>query len=351
MNLAFPLLPPKFNFRNVDILEAALSANAALAELNGLVLSIPNYEILLQPLTAREAVASSEIENIFTTTLDLLQAELFPESLPQEQKETLNYKQALMSGYHSVQEKQFLATNQVVEIHSVLEPSKSGIRRLPGTQLVNSLGDVVYTPPQQESEIRELLNNWEDYSNVLDSKLDTLVRMAILHYQFESIHPFYDGNGRTGRILMVLQLVLEQKLRFPVLFLSGYILKHRKAYYEHLQGIRERSEWQEWVLFILKGVEVQSKETSNRILLIKNLLNSFRHEFQNRHPKIYSAEFCEYLFSKAFYSQSDLVRYLKINRKTASKYFQVLLDAKILEFKVVKKEKLYFHPEFLKLLS
>ncbi len=346
---ALPPLPPKINLREVEILEKALKANIALAELNGLVLSIPNYEILLAPLTAREAVASSEIESIYTTTLDILQAELFPEEkLPKEQKETLNYKQALLAGYESILSKEFISTNQIVDIQKVLEPSKSGIRKLPGTVIVNGLGEVIYTPPQGEALLRTLLKNWEDYCNE-PSEVDALIRMGILHYQFESIHPFYDGNGRTGRILMVLQLVLEKRLRFPILFLSGYILKTKRKYYELLQKVRTENLWKEWVIYILEGIEKQSLETSQRILAIKELIEKTKHSSAS--SKMHSGDLLDYWFSRAFYSQKDMIKALGINRKTASKYLETLRKEGFLEMKIVKKQKIYFNPKFIKLLS
>ena len=340
-------LPPKINLRDVEILEKALKANIALAELNGLILSIPNYEILLAPLTAREAVASSEIESIYTTTLDILQAELFPEEkLPKEQKETLNYKQALLAGYESILNKAFISTNQIVEIQKVLEPSKSGIRKLPGTVIVNGIGEVIYTPPQGEALIRGLLKNWEDYCNE-PSGADALIRMAILHYQFESIHPFYDGNGRTGRILMVLQLFLEKRLRFPILFLSGYILSTKRRYYELLQKVRTENLWKEWIIYILEGIEKQSLETSKRIFAIKNLIEKMKRTSLLGE----SAELIDYWFSRAFYSQKDMIRILGINRKTASKYLESLRKNGAFEMKIIKKQKIYFNQEFIKLLS
>ncbi|QQR55630.1 Fic family protein [Candidatus Peregrinibacteria bacterium] len=351
-------LPPKINLRDVEILEKALKANIALAELNGLVHSIPNFEILLAPLTAREAVASSEIESIYTTTLDILQAELFPEEkLPKEQKETLSYKQALLAGYQSVLSKEFISTNQLVEIQKILEPSKAGIRKLPGTVIVNGMGEVIYTPPQGEALLRALLKNWEEYCND-PSKVDTLVRAAILHYQFESIHPFYDGNGRTGRILMVLQLVLEKRLRFPVLFLSGYILKTKRRYYELLQKVRTENLWKEWIVYILEGIEKQSLETSERILAIKNLVEETKHPLtidgrptKGWFAKTISGDILDYWFSRAFYSQKDMVKTLGINRKTASKYLDGFHKMGFLKMKIVKKQKIYFNPKFIRLLS
>lgn len=345
-------LPPDFNFKQVDILEKTLSANIALAELNGLILSIPHYEVLLLPLTAREAVASSEIENIFTTTLDLLEAELFPENnLSPAKKETLHYKHALLHGYNSVLKKEFISTNQVVDIQAILAPSKGGIRSIPGTKLMNNLGEVVYTPPQDKKEILSLMKNWEAYCNAKDSKEDALIRMAILHHQFESIHPFYDGNGRTGRILMVLHLMLEGRLRFPVLFLSGYLLKTKTDYYRLLQEVRTHNKWKEWILYILHAVEVQALETSGKIIKIKELQTKLKENFKNKLPKIYSAELADYLLSKAFYTQGDLVQTFSINRKTAARYLRLLVENKILKMKKVKKSNLYYLPEFIKILG
>jgi len=346
-----PLLP-NFNFRQIELLEKALQANIALAELNGLVVSIPNFEVLLQPLTIREAVASSEIENIHTTTMELLQAELFPtDNLPLAQKETLRYKNALLAGLEVVREKGVLTTQDIVNIQGILEPAKPGIRTVPGTAIGNRYGEIIYMPPQEEEEILELMANWEKYCNDFSLTFDALIKIVMLHYQFEAIHPFYDGNGRTGRILMVLQMVLEKRLRYPVLFLSGYILENKKQYYQCLQAVTEKGEWNEWVMFLLEGIEKQARETSSKIMQMNDLHMKFRDEFKTKLPKIYFAELGEYFFSKAFYTQSDLSKIMNLERKTAAKYLNLLLKSGLILDKKVGRDRLYFIPGLLKILD
>ena len=256
------LLSPNFDVNDVDILKKAIEANNALGELNGLIYSLPNYELFLQPLTVREAVASSEIENIRTTTIDILQAEVAANNsvLPTVQKETLNYKEALLREYKELKENNFLATNGIVRIQDILEPSNTGIRTQMGTVIADGFGKIIHESPQEETEteteIRNLLENLDVYINDHNDNVDPLIKMAVYHYQFESIHPFYDGNGRTGRILMILYLALVGRLRYPVLFLSDYILREKTDYYRLLQEVRTKGSWKEWILFILEGVNI-----------------------------------------------------------------------------------------------
>lgn len=347
-------LPPDFDFNQPDILKKALQANIALAELNGLIYSLPSYELLLQPLTAREAVASSEIENIRTTTLDILQAEIDEAKvLPKAQKETLRYKNALQAGYELTKKYGFIATNQIVGIQEVLEPDKSGIRTTMGTVIADGDGNIVHTPPQHEQEIRVLLKNLDDFTNNFSNHgdLDPLIKMAILHFQFESIHPFYDGNGRTGRILMVLYLYLVNRLRFPVLFISGYILKHKDQYYQYLNDLQNGGDWKQWILYILDAVEIQARETAGRITGIKHLQEEWKQMLKIQYPKIYSVDFLDYIFSKAFYTQTQLAKATGITRPTAIKYLEILLlDGKLKEQKLGK-ERLFYIPDFITLLS
>jgi Fic family protein len=224
-----PLLPPNFNFDDIDILKKVNKANIALSRLSGEAKSIPNREILIEPLAFREAVASSEIENINTTLDEAFQVTYFAENeLKKEQKETRNYREALNTGYKLVKMQEFLNTNSFLKIQAVLEPDKIGIRKVPVSIKNSVTGEILYTPPVTENLIRSLLKNFEDFFNNFDEDIDPLIRMAIMHYQFESIHPFLDGNGRTGRILMVLYLCLVSRLELPILFLSGYINRNRK---------------------------------------------------------------------------------------------------------------------------
>ena len=345
-------LSQNFDFDKIEILKASKEAGIALAELNGLIYGIPNYELLLTPLTAREAVASSEIENIRTTTLDILQSEISTEKITAPaQKETLNYKSALLTGYQTVKKKGFLATNDLVEIQKILEPNKAGIRNQMGTVIADGQGNVVHTPPQQESEIRDLLADLDNFVNNHHDGIDPLIKSAIIHYQFETIHPFFDGNGRTGRILMILYLVLTSRLYFPVLFLSGYILNQKVDYYRLLQEVRKTENWDEWVLFVLKGIEIQSKETSIKVKKISDLKLSFKKLLKEKYSKIYSVELLDYLFNSAFYTQTHFSKKLKISRPTAIKYLNQLAEDGYLKEKKSGKERLFFIPEFVEVLS
>ncbi|MEM1312504.1 MAG: Fic/DOC family N-terminal domain-containing protein [Patescibacteria group bacterium] len=345
-------LPPDFDFDTLKIVKASREASVALAELNGLIYGIPNYELLLSPLTVREAVASSEIENIRTTTLDILQAEISSEKITvSAQKETINYKVALLKGYEIVKQKGFLATNDIVEIQRVLEPNKSGIRNQMGTVIADGYGNIVHTPPQQETEIRDLLADLDFFINNYNDGIDPLVKLAIIHYQFETIHPFFDGNGRTGRILMILYLVLVSRLHFPVLFLSGYILNQKVDYYRLLQEVRTVANWSDWVLFVLKGIEIQSKETSLKVKKISDLKLSWKKLLKEKYAKIYSINLLDYLFNFAFYTQTHFSNNINVSRPTASKYLDQFVKDGYLKDKKSGKEKIFFIPEFIEILS
>ena len=346
-------IPPDFDFDDIEILKKAIKANTALAELNGLILSLPNYEILLQPLTIREAVASSEIENIRTTTIDILQAEISHEinNLSKEQKETLNYKEALLSGFQRIKKQEFLATNDLVSIQKILEPNRSGIRNQMGTVIADSKGKVIYIPPQKENEIRDLMRSLDDFMNKKEDGIDPLIKMAIHHYQFETIHPFFDGNGRAGRIAMILYLILAGRLRYPVLFLSGYILENKVDYYRLLQEIREKNSWKEWILFILEGVTVQSKESSHKILAISHLKKHWKEILKTNYPQIYTVEILDYLFSQAFYTQTNMSVKLSISRPTSIKYLEIFEREGLMKEKKVGRERLFYIPAFLEVLQ
>ena len=349
-----PHLPPNFNFDDIEILKKVNRANIALSRLSGEAKSIPNREVLIEPLSFREAVASSEIENIHTTLEEAFQVTYFDQTeLKKEQKETKNYRDALTAGYKLLNDRGFLNTNSFESIQAILEPDKVGIRKIPGVQIKNkSTDEVIYTPPVGEDLIRTLLKNFEDYFNSFDENVDVLIKMAVLHYQFEAIHPFLDGNGRTGRMLMVLHLCLANRLELPILFISGYINSHRSDYYRLLRQITKDNNWREWILYILDAVEEQSIKTTNSVTGIRNLMQEYRNKISTDLPKIYTAELVEYLFSYPYYTQSTMQQKLNIaSRNTASKYFSELQTIGILKEEKYKKEKIYycsaFH-EFLK---
>lgn len=350
---ALPLLPPNFNFDDIEILKKVNKANIALSKLSGEAKSIPNRQVLVEPLTFREAVASSEIENIHTTLNEAFQTTYFSEAeLKKEQKETRNYRAALNSGYKLIQEKGFLNTNSFLEIQAILEPEKPDIRKIP-VQIKNTdTGEIFYTPPIGENLLRSLLKNFEDYFNDFTGDIDPLIKMAVLHYQFESIHPFLDGNGRTGRILMVLHLCLAARLELPILFISGYINQNRTSYYKLLRELTTSGNWKDWILFILNAVEEQSTKTMHSVTGIRELMKKYREDISNKLPKIYSAELVEYLFSFPYYSQSSMQEKLNIaSRNTASKYFSELIGIGLVKEEKYKNDKVYFCPEFHELLK
>ncbi len=349
-----PFLPPKFNFDDIEILKKVNRANIALSKLSGEAKSIPNREVLIEPLTFREAVASSEIENIHTTVDESFQdTYITEEELKKEQKETKNYRKALLTGYELIKKNGFLNTNSFIEIQSVLEPDKPGIRKITGTKIQNnSTKEILFTPPEGEVLLRNLLKNYEDYFNDFSDEIDPLVKMAVMHYQFEAIHPFVDGNGRTGRILMVLYLCLSKRLDLPILFISGYINQKKNDYYKLLRKVTAKQNWKDWIIYILDAVETQSTNTTDSVTGIRDLMKKYREDIQKKLPKIYTAELVEYLFSYPFYSQKSMQQKLEIaSRKTASKYFSELKLLGIIEEKKYKNDKVYYCPEFHKLLK
>lgn len=348
-----PFLPPKVNLEDATILKKVNTANIALSKLEGSSLAIPNRNLLIEPLSVREAVASSGIENINTTVAEIFQAELFPDKTQSKaQKETLHYKDALRVGFSLIQKQGFLHTNSFLEIQKILEPNKEGIRKLPGTKIINSsTGEIIYTPPEGEDNIRRLLENYEQYFNNFSDDVDPIIKLAILHYQFEAIHPFYDGNGRTGRILMVLHLILAKRLELPILFISGYINQHRSDYYRLLNAVTKDGGWKEWIMFILNAVETQAAETAETVTQIKKMHKLHKETIKDKLSKIYTAELVDYLFANPFYSQQRLSQTLNKERKTAAKYLNLLLKENLIKAFKFKREKVYYCPELLKLLS
>ena len=244
-----------YDLKTPRILESLNEASRSLAELKGFANSIPNQYILIKAITINEAKDSSEIENIVTTHDSIYKVLTESGFKDESAKEVVDYRSAIWRGYEIIKEKEFISTNILVELQGMIEHNKAGIRKNPGTKLINSkTGEVIYTPPQYEKEIRDLLKNLEDYINENDD-VDPLIKMALIHYQFESIHPFYDGNGRTGRILNVLYLVLNNLLDSPILYLRNYINKNKDEYYRLFTEFRENSNYEDWIIYILKGIE------------------------------------------------------------------------------------------------
>ena len=347
------LLPfDEYDLKTPKILECLNEASRSLAELKGYSNSIPNQHILINAITINEAKDSSEIENIVTTH-DSIYKVLTESGFKDEfAKEVVDYRSAIWRGYEIIKEKGFISTNVLVELQEMIEHNKAGIRKTPGTKLVNSkTGEIIYTPPQEEKEIRDLLKNLEDYINKNDDEVDPLIKMALIHYQFESIHPFYDGNGRTGRILNVLYLVLYNLLDSPILYLSNYINKNKNQYYKLFTEFRENNNYEDWIIYILKGIEETSKNTIELIKLIQNEMESYREEFKTKLPKIYSDELLESLFYEVYTKINYIEDRCSVTRQTAATYLNSIVDAGLLEFEKVGRESIYKNIRLIKLLS
>jgi Fic family protein len=330
-------LPLSVDFETKNVLKALPSAHFALAELKGIAASIPNQNILINTLGLQEAKDSSAIENIITTHDDLYKSELNLDSFKSpDAKEVQNYISALKKGFELILEKGLLTNNVILQIQEALEDNKAGFRKLPGTALKNSTtGETIYTPPQNYDDIMDLMANLEQYIN--DSELqdiDPLIKMAIIHFQFESIHPFYDGNGRTGRIINILYLILEDLQSLPILYLSNYIIKHKADYYKYLQKVRDENLWEELVLFIIKGVEETAKETTKLILGIKDLMQVLKHQLRDNY-KFYSQDLLNNLFKHPYTKIEFIVSDLGVSRLTAANYLN-----KLAEDGILRKEKL-----------
>ena len=344
------LLPFKYDLKTPKILEALNKASRSLAELKGFANSIPNQHILINAITINEAKDSSEIENIVTTH-DSIYKVLTESGFKEEAaKEVVDYRSAIWRGYEIIKEKEFISTNVLVELQGMIEHNNAGIRKNPGTNLVNSkTNEIIYTPPQEEKEIRDLLKNLEDYINESDD-IDPLIKMALIHYQFESIHPFYDGNGRTGRILNVLYLVLNNLLDSPVLYLSNYINKNKSEYYRLFKEFREKDNYEDWIIYILKGVEETSQKTILLIRQIQLMIEAYQEEFKTLLPKIYSDELLDSIFYEVYTRISYIENKCGVTRQTAATYLNSLVDTGLLEYEKVGRESIYKNTRLIDLL-
>lgn len=343
-------LPIQKELETPKVLKKAISANKALANLNGVAKIIPNSAILINSLVLQEAKDSSAIENIITTHDELYRANLDIESVTNEAKEVRSYKEALLEGFSLVKDTKLLLKKYIIKIQAILEKNDAGIRRQAGTNLKNSLtGEVIYTPPQDFETIQELLTNLENYINE-PNDIDPLINMAIIHHQFESIHPFYDGNGRTGRIINILYLILKDLLDIPVLYLSRYIITHKADYYRLLQEVRTENKWEEWILYMLEAVEKTSLETIELINNINDLMIQTQDKVLQELPKIYSKDLIEILFMHPYTKIEFLVDRLNITRKTASKYLNELENIGILENIQIKNSKFFINIALFNLL-
>ena len=325
-------LPYPEDLETKSILKQLPAAHAALAELKGIVQSIPNQIILLNALGIQEAMDSSSIENIITTHDDLYKANLdFEVNISPNVKEVQNYVAAMKRGFELVESQGLLTNQTLLKIQETLEGNNAGFRKIPGTALKNAqTGAVIYLPPQDPAEIQELMTNLEQFINDPElSDYDPLVKMAIIHYQFESIHPFYDGNGRTGRILNILYLILTGLQKLPILYLSNHIIQHKSDYYRLLQGVREKGDWESWISYMIRGVENTAKETIQLIEALKILMAEMKTLLQNNY-KFYSQELLNNLFAHPYTKIEFLVRDLGVSRLTAANYLNQLASDGVL---------------------
>jgi len=344
-------LPLSQTIETQKVLKKAISANRALAKFNGTAKIIPNQNILINSLVLQEAKDSSEIENIITTHDELFRAGLELESVTNEAKEVQHYRQALLKGFDLVQEHGLLLKRDIVSIQQELEQNDAGVRRQSGTVLRNvATGEVIFEPPQEYEVIQELLTNLEHYINE-PNDLDPLVNMAIIHYQFETIHPFYDGNGRTGRIINILYLILNGLLDIPILYLSSYIIGHKADYYRLLQEVRTKENWEEWILYMLDGIEQTSLETIELVNDIYKLMGKTKEKIREERPKMYSKDLVEILFMHPYTKIEFLVNGLGMARQTASIYLKELEEMGILESVKIGRSKFFINKELFELLK
>jgi Fic family protein len=349
---ALPPLPPRPDLESRAVLKACIEARAAVAELKQAARLLPNQDVLINTIPLLEARASSEIENVVTTTDRLFRyAQPDREALADPAtKEALRYRTALRRGVELLGEKP-LSTGIAVEVCRTLLGVELDVRRVPGTRLLNEgTGEVVYTPPEGEPLLRQLLANWERFLHEARD-LDPLVRMAVAHYQFEAIHPFADGNGRTGRILNLLFLVEQELLDLPVLYLSGAIIRRRADYYRLLQAVTTAGAWEEWILYLLRAVDETARWTRDRILAIRQLMLDTAAYVRREASGVYSAELVELIFVQPYCRIRNVVEAGMAQRQTAAVYLKGLVAAGVLEEVKAGREKLFINPRLMRLLT
>lgn len=352
-----PFLPLPFDLETKEVLKQLTRSHRKLAELKGVAQTIPNEHILISTLTMQEAKDSSEVENIVTTQDDLYKADLNLKQNIQNAsaKEVLAYRQAIETGFNMVRKNKLLTLNIIKQVQEILERNKAGFRTVPGTKLERGDGRVVYMPPQDGSKILEYMENLETFMNDESvSDLDPLVKMAIIHHQFESIHPFYDGNGRTGRIINVLYLVTSGLLDLPILYLSRYITHNKGEYYRLIQAIRDSEsdnskEWTEWILFILKGVEETATETIALVNSISDLMAQYKNKLRPIFGRLYKHELLNNLFFHPYTKIEFIERDMMVERRTAVKYLNMIVDAGLLRKEKIGAANYYINAQLIDL--
>ena len=355
---SIPSLPLPYDLETKEVLKQLNRANRKLAELKGVAQTIPNERILISSLTLQEAKDSSEVENIVTTQDDLYRAGLDPshQFINAATKEVLFYREAINEGFRMVRNKDILTLNDIKHVQEILEQNTAGFRTTPGTQLKRENdGAVIYTPPQDGMAIVRYMSNLEQFINDDHlSQLDPLIKMAIIHHQFESIHPFYDGNGRTGRIINILYLVITGLLDLPILYLSRYITHNKGEYYRLIQAIRDKitdnaAEWEAWILFMLKGVEVTAEDTISLVKNIGRLMAEYKNVIRPDFGSKYNHELLNGLFYHPYTKIDHVVANMQVSRQTASKYLDRIVDLGLLKKEKMGKENYYINTRLMNL--
>ncbi len=346
-----PLLPPAVELETKKVLKHCIAARAALAELKQAAELIPNQAMLINTLPLLEAKDSSEIENIVTTTDKLFQfADGNDAQADSATREALRYRRALYEGWQTLS-KRPINTNMAESICSQINGVDMTVRKVPGTTLANDrTGEVIYTPPQGEKVIRDLLSNWEKLLHD-QTDLDPLIRMAVMHYQFEAIHPFTDGNGRTGRVLNILYLVQQELLNLPILYLSRYIIANKGQYYSGLLAVTREQAWEPWVKYMLEAVESTANWTTLKIISIRDLADHTAEYVRSELPKIYSRELIDTIFQQPYCRINNLVNAKIAMRQTAAEYLKKLAAIGVLEEKQAGRERIFVQPKLVRLIT
>ena len=346
-----PVLPPDVDLESKRVLRKTISTSRALAQLNGALLNLPNPSLFIDTIHLQEAKASSEIENIITTNDDLYKSVVADKKFGNPAtKEVLNYKEALWLGLQRLKQRPFISTNLCIEIVQCVTQNTAGIRVTPGTTLSNSRGEVIYTPPEGEKIIRDKLANLEQFINQNDS-LDPLIKMAVMHYQFEAIHPFSDGNGRTGRILLLLYLKLARLLDVPAIYLSEYIIKHKTQYYRKLRSVTENKDWEDFIIYMLDMVEYTARKGRDRLEHVMALMQQTAEQIKEQLPRVYSKELLEVLFKLPYTKRKFLIDAGLGTPKTVGNYLASLEKSGFLKSVRVGKEKLYLNHKLMDILE
>jgi Fic family protein len=347
-----PPLPPKAMIETTAILKKAISASRAVSELKGAITNLSNPNLFIDTINLQEAQASSAIENIITTQDELFKASIADKKIENTAtKEALHYKDALWYGLEQLNKRPILNTNLFISIMHIIKENRSGIRNIPGTKLTNPVtGNVIYTPPEGEEIIRVKLKDLEKFIHTED-RIDPLIKLALLHYQFEAIHPFSDGNGRTGRIIMLLYLKLTGLLDPPALYMSNYIMSNKSEYYSRLRMVTEKEDWENWILYILDMVEQTAVKGNERIRAINMAMTTTGDLIKAKLPKIYSMDLIHTLFKLPYTKRTSLVQAGIGNLKTVGNYLNELEQAGFLKSEQVGKEKLYLNTALMKILK